>query len=180
MFRRLFMPLLALVATSCNNTGYKSLHSNDSDCPNQTEEYESTNSSDQSEEIMLTCPMCMGNKQIQYYTGEIILCPVCDGNGEVSSSAAQQLQEAAQLGKQAAADFLNGTARSYGYAEVGAYRNSEQIQEEIEQCEREISNLQSGLESLDQNSTIYIYYSQEIIKLQHKLRMLQYDLHNAE
>lgn len=100
--------------------------------------------------------MCMGNKQIQYYTGEIILCPVCDGNGEVSSSAAQQLQEAAQLGKQAAADFLNGTARSYGYAEVGAYRNSEQIQEEIEQCEREISNLQSGLESLNQNSTIYI------------------------
>lgn len=180
MFRSLFMPLLALVATSCNNGGYKSIDSNDSACPPKTEEYESTNFSEQTEEKMLICPMCMGNKQIQYYTGEIILCPVCEGNGAVSSSVAQQLQEAAQLGEQSANDFLNGTIGSSGSGEVGAYRNSEQIQAEIDQCEREISNLQSGLESLDQNSTIYIYISQELINLQYKLRKLQYDLQNAE
>lgn len=34
MFRSLFMPLLTLVVTSCNNGGgYKSIDSNDSDCP---------------------------------------------------------------------------------------------------------------------------------------------------
>lgn len=157
MFRCLFIILLTLVATSCNNGGYKSIDSNDSDSPNKTEEYESTNFSEQVEEKMLTCPMCMGNKQIRYYTGEIIVCPVCEGNGAVSSSVAQQLQEATQLGEQSANDFLNGTIGSFGSGEVGAYRNSEQIQAEIDQCEREISNLQSGLESLDQNSTIYIY-----------------------
>lgn len=180
MFRRLFMPLLALIATSCNNGSYKSIDSNGPNCPNKTEKSESTNSSNQAEGIMQTCPMCMGNKQIQYYTGEIILCPVCEGNGAVSSSVAQQLQEATQLGEQAANDFLNGTTGSSGSEGVGLYRNSEQIQAEIDQCEREISNLQSGLEGLDQNSTIYIYYSQELINLQYKLRKLQYDLHNAE
>lgn len=180
MLRKLFIPLIALVATSCNNGGYKSMDSNDTDFSNKAEEYESTNSSDYTEGIMVTCPMCMGNKQIQYYTGEIILCPACEGNGKVSESVLQQLQEAARLGEQAANDFLNGTSGNSNYGGEASYRSTEQIQSEIEQCEREISNLQSGLENLDQNSTMYIYYSQELINLQYKLRQLQYDLQNAE
>ena len=176
-----FVALLPVV--SCNNrSNYKSAESDDCVAHDKRQNHEILQTSELeyagfNEDIMVICPMCQGYKQIQhYYTGEIIVCPACEGEGQVSEELLRQLQEADRIGREWADGVLNGNGGNSYYGR----RTKDDIQAEIDQCEREISNMQLGLESLDESSTLYIYYSQELISLQYKLRQLQADLQNAE
>lgn len=161
---------LAVISSSCGLI----TAGNDSDRESSSEDYEYTESSD--EEQLYICPMCEGNKQIaHYYTGEIITCPACEGNGVVTQSTIEQLQEADRIGREWAEGFINGESGGYGQS-----RSADQIQAEIEQCETEINNLQSALESIDSGSTLYAYYSQELVALRTRLSQLQRELRYAE
>lgn len=117
-------------------------------------------------ENLYGCPMCGTSGQIRhYFTGEVMLCPACKGSGTVSEEILRELQEAERIGVELAGGNTQSADDDSNY--------SGNLQNEIEQCEREIENLERLLSQLEEGSVLYMYNSQELINLQYKLKQLQ-------
>lgn len=132
---------------------------------NEESETEDVSTVEKDEQTLHVCPMCEGNQQIaDIYTGNIIDCPACEGYGVVTEEMAEQLLEAQRIGTEIAGGTYDEPNSGYG---------NSNLQLEIEQCEREIENLENALSNIDENSSLYTYYSGELINLKYRLRQLQ-------
>lgn len=158
-FHKYFVSLATLII--CSGCGL--CHTSDSD--KNEGSTEDINMSEDQQGTFVVCPMCGGDKFIQdIYSGNVIDCPACEGYGVVTEDMAQELMEAQRIGMELAGGNPDDVGTDYsGY----------DIQSEIEQCQREIENLENALANLEEGSTLYMYYSNELISLRYKLRQLQ-------
>lgn len=171
--RLLYQSLIGFIFLTLPSCGLISLGSSDESSSSDEEaEYEvEYDVEDQHGQSMYYCPMCQGNLQIQdIYTGRIIDCPACEGNGVVTEEVYRQLKEAEEIGRQAVEDYNQSTP-------YNNYKpSSDDIQMQINQCQIEIDNIDRMLQNLDEGSTSYIYYSQQRIQLQYKIKQLELQL----
>lgn len=150
--------IFALLLSSC---GLRQITGSD----NEESESEEVSTTENETQVLHVCPMCDGNKRItDIYSGSIIECPACEGYGVVTEEMAEKLLEAQRIGTEIAGGSYNESNNGYG---------DSNLQLEIEQCEREIANLENALSSIDENSTLYAYYSGELINLKYRLKQLQ-------
>lgn len=129
------------------------------------DESEGVSTAENETQTLYVCAMCDGNKRItDIYSGSIIECPACEGYGVVTEDVAEKLLDAQRIGTEIVGGLYKQSNNDYG---------DSNLQLEIEQCEREIANLENVLSSIDENSTLYKYYSGELINLKSRLRQLQ-------
>lgn len=130
---------------------------------------------DETSGAMYGCPMCSTIGQIQdIYTGGIVVCPACKGSGQVSKELYGQLVEADRIGRELAGGTVSDDEpASMGSGGYAGEESSGDLDREIASCEQQIANLEEGLSLLDEGSTLYAYYSQELVGLKCDLERLK-------
>lgn len=129
------------------------------------------------DEATCGCRMCgMSGMITDFTSGAVVQCIACNGTGYVSAELDRQLRESEEMGRKIASEVYGGPDAGNvmqgesGY-DSGFYGGGNQF--EIEQCQREIENLQRGLSMIDEGSSLYIFYRQELTALEYKLKQLQ-------
>ena len=137
-----FLIIVLCTLTSCNNGNkYKSIESDDSLTQEDFPNIEPGQTSDAEDNLMVTCPICMGNgKGVFFDTYQI--CPVCKGDKIIPQKWIDE------------ANRQSSSIESFDGSNEGAFDGQRQyIESEISRLESVIQMAESGMENCSSDIT---------------------------
>ncbi len=146
---RKYLNLLIIVLctlTSCNNRNeYKNIESDNSLSQEDFPNIESGQTSDAQDNLMVTCPICMGNGEGVFFDTYQI-CPVCKGNKIIPQKWIDE------------ANRQSSSIESFdGSNEVASDGQKQYIESEISRLESVIQMAESGMENCSSDMLILQY-----------------------
>ncbi len=154
-----FMALLLVV--SCNGgSNYKSAESNDSLTQEDFPNIEPGQTSDAEDNLMVTCPICMGNGEGVFFDTYQI-CPVCKGDKIIPQKWIDE------------ANRQSSSIESFdGSNEEASDGQKQYIESEISRLESVIQMAESGMENCSSDILI-LQYKNQITEAQYEIRRLK-------
>lgn len=153
--------ILLYLLISCNNgNGYKSVEDDNDYNFDNNQKIEIVQSSEVEDELMVTCPICFGNGEGEFF-GSYQICPVCKGDKVIPQ---KWIDEANQ---QLASRDVNNNLE-----EEASDMQRQYIESEISRLESVIQMAETALENCT-SEILIIQYKNQITEAEYEIRRLQ-------